>query len=139
MLELALIAALGISLAHWTWIALAPRAVAASVLSGQPEAGRLNVTLKRNLFGVAQEGKTAPVVETSPASGIKLLGVLSRGVTGKGRAIFALDTGKPKTVEAGSQIVHGVVLKEVYPDYVLVSRNGSIERIKLDRRAAAKN
>ena len=139
LLELALIAALGISLAHWTWIALAPRAVAASVLSGQPEGERLNPSLKRNLFGVAPEGKANPVAEASPASGMKLLGVLSRGVAGAGRAIFALDTGKPKTVEAGSQIAGGLVLKEVHSDYVLIARNGSIERMKLDRRAAAKN
>jgi len=136
LLELVLIAALGISLAHWTWVALAPRAVAASALSSQPEAQRLGATLKRNLFGAAQEATAAPVAEASPASRIKLLGVLSRGVAGTGRAIFALDTGKPKTVEAGSQIVPGFVLKEVHSDYVLVARDGSIERMKLDRRVA---
>ena len=79
------------------------------------------------------------MAEASPASGIKLLGVLSRGAAGAGRAIFALDTGKPKTVEAGSQIVGGFVLKEVHADYVLVARNGLIERMKLDRRVATRN
>ena len=50
-----------------------------------------------------------------------------------------LETGKPKTVEAGSQVVPGLVLKEVHADYVLVARNGSIERMKLDRRSATRN
>jgi len=139
LLELMLIAALGISLAHWTWVALAPRAVAASALSSQPATQRFSAAVKRDLFGVAQEGKATPVFEASPASRIRLLGVLSRGVAGAGRAIFALDAGKPKAVEAGSQIVHGFVLKEVHSDYVLVARNGSIERMKLDRRVATKN
>lgn len=139
LLELLLIAALGISLAHWTWIALTPRAIGASALAGQLEAQRSAPMLKRNLFGVAQEGKASPVVDASPTSRIKLLGVMARDIMGGGRAIFALETGKPKTVEAGSQIVPGLVLREVHPDYVLVARNGALERMKLDRRGATRN
>ncbi len=139
MLELLLIAALGVSLAHWTWVALAPRPIAVSALTGQFDVQRTAPTVKRNLFGMVQEGKAAAVVDASPTSGIRLLGIISRGVVGGGRAIFALETGKPKTVEAGTQIVPGLVLKEVYSDYVLVARSGSIERMKLNRRAVTKN
>lgn len=139
LLELLLVAALGISLAHWTWVAFAPRAIAVSALAEQVEARGTVPVVKRNLFGVAQDGKTAPVADASPASGIKLLGVISRGVAGAGRAIFALETGRPRTVEAGLQIAPGLVLKEVHSDYVLVARSGSIERMKLDRRGATKN
>jgi type II secretory pathway component PulC len=138
LLELFLIAALGISLAHWTWAVLAPRPIAASTLAGQFEAQRTAAMLKRNLFGAVQEGKAAAVVDASPTSSIRLLGILSRGAEGGGRAIFALESGRPKTVEAGSQIVPGLVLKEVQSDHVLVSRSGLIERMKLDRRAVAK-
>ncbi len=136
LLEIALIAALGISLAHWTWVFLTPRAIAASAVAAQLEAQRAAPSLKRNLFGVAQEGKTTPVADASPASGIRLLGILSRGAKGGGRAIFTLENGKPKTVESGSQIATGLVLKEVHADHVLIARNGSIERMKLDRRTA---
>ena len=140
LLELALVIALGASLAHWTWVALAPRAVAASALDDPAGAGRAAVpAIKRNLFGVAQAGKGSGVADASPTSRIRLLGVLSRGGAGTGRAIFALETGKPKTVEAGSQIVQGYVLREVQADHVLVARDGVIERLKLDRRTAAKN
>lgn len=138
-LELLLIAALGISLAHWTWAVFAPRPIAASSLAGQFEAQRTASTVKRNLFGVVQEGKASAVVDASPTSRIRLLGIMSRGAVGGGRAIFALESGKPKTVEAGSQIVPGLVLKEVHSDYVLVARSGLIERMKLDRRAVTKN
>ena len=118
---------------------LAPRPIAISSLAGQFETQPGALMVKRNLFGVAQEGKASAVVDASPTSRIKLLGVIARGVAGAGRAIFALETGKPKTVEAGSQIVPGLVLKEVYSDYVLVARSGLIERMKLDRRGATKN
>jgi len=139
LLELALIGALGVSLAHWTWVALAPAAVAASALAEPAGAAPGAVPVRRNLFGAAQEGKGPVVIDASPASRIKLLGVLARGAAGSGRAIFALETGKAKTVEAGSQVVPGLVLKEVHADHVLVARNGAVERMKLDRRAAAKN
>lgn len=139
MLELLLIAVLGISLAHWTWVVLAPRTIAASSLATQFEAQPGAPQVKRNLFGVVQEGKASAVVDASPTSRIKLLGILSHGVAGGGRAIFALETGKPKTVEAGSQVVPGLVLQEVHSDYVLVARSGLVERMKLDRRGVTKN
>ena len=139
MLELLLIAVLAISLAHWTWALLAPRTVAASTLATYSEAQSGAPQVKRNLFGVVQEGKASAVVDASPTSRVKLLGILSGGVAGGGRAIFALESGKPKTVEAGSQVMPGLVLKEVYPDYVLVARSGLVERMKLDRRGVTKN
>lgn len=139
LLELLLIAALGISLAHWTWVAFTPRAIAVSVLADQLAAQRTATMVKRNLFGAAQGGKAPAVVDASPASRIKLLGIISRGVVGGGRAIFALETGKPKTVEAGAEVVPGLVLKEVHSDHVLVARSGSLERMKLDRRGVTKN
>ena len=139
LVELALIVALGASLAHWTWVALAPRAVAASGVADPGAAGNAIPAIRRNLFGAAQAGKGSPVADASSSSKIRLLGVLSRGAAGSGRAIFALEAGRPKTVEAGSQIVQGYVLKEVHSDHVLIARDGAIERLKLDRRATAKN
>ena len=138
-LELVLIVALGISLAHWTWVALAPHAVAVSALANPIGAERAVPAIRRHLFGAAQAGKGSPVADASSSSKIRLLGVLSRGAAGSGRAIFALEAGRPKTVEAGSQIVQGYVLKEVHSDHVLIARDGAIERLKLDRRATAKN
>lgn len=139
LLELLLIVALGISLAHWTWIAFTPRAIGAPALAGQLEAQRGAPAIKRNLFGAAQEAKASPVVDAAPSSRIRLLGVMARDNKGGGRAIFALETGKPTTVEAGSQIAPGLVLREVHPDHVLVARSGALERMRLDRRGAIRN
>jgi general secretion pathway protein C len=139
LLEILLVIALGLSLAHWTWTILSPRQIAAPSSVEPLQSQRPASPIKRNLFGAAQEGKGSVVVDASPATKTKLLGIISRGAAGGGRAIFALESGKPTTVEAGSQIVQGLVLKEVHSDHVLVARNGVIERMKLDRRAATKN
>jgi type II secretory pathway component PulC len=140
VLELVLTALLGIGLAYWTWVALSPRAVAVSTLQNQQDEERVAAAVnKRNLFGAVQEGKAVAVVDASSSSPIKLLGVVASGVSGAGRAIFVLESGRPKTVEAGWQVEPGFVLKEVYPDYVIVARNGALERIKLNRRAAPKS
>jgi hypothetical protein len=50
-----------------------------------------------------------------------------------------LESGRPKTVEAGSQIVPDLVLKEVHSEYVLIARGGIVERMKLGRRNAGGN
>jgi general secretion pathway protein C len=137
MLELMLAAALGVSLAYWTWMVFTPREIASSPLTERIDGQRAGLAFKRNLFGIAQEGKAAAVPDASPTSSIRLLGILARGTQGSGRAIFAVESGAPKTVEAGSQIVPGLVLKEVHSDHVLVARSGVLERMRLGRRAVS--
>ncbi len=137
ILEFVLIALLGIALAHWTWVAISPRPVAVSVLQDQAGEARIATSVsKRNLFGSAQEGKSAAIADAPPSSSMKLLGVIAREGRGGGRAILVLDSGKVKEVEAGWQISPGLVLKEVHSDHVIVARNGVPERIRLNRRAA---
>lgn len=136
LLELALVAALAITLAHWTWVAVAPRAVAASGLPSRSDASHAGPLIKRHLFGIAHEGTVVGAADASPASKLRLRGVISPAVPGAGRAVFTLENGKSATVGAGEAIAPGVVLHEVHPDHVLVSRDGALERIGLDRRAA---
>ena len=131
LLDLALIAALAASLAHWTWVALTPRAIAASALTSRSDLQRVTPTIKPHLFGAAQGAAAG----AASASKVRLVGVLSPRVPGAGRAIFALENGKSRTAGAGETIASGLVLQEVHPDHVLVSRNGAIERVKLERRA----
>jgi general secretion pathway protein C len=137
ILEFVLVALLGIALAHWTWVAISPRPVAASSFQGADgEARGAAAPVKRNLFGFAQDG-TSAIADAPPSSSVKVLGVIARAGRGNGRAILALDSGKVREVEAGWQISPGLVLKEVHPDYVILARNGVPERIRLNRRAAA--
>ena len=135
ILEVSLVVLLGISMAHWTWLGLSARPMAA------PEAGEGSdgadvgsSRVKRGLFGVAQRGNTSPAAEAPTESSVKLLGVIASGVSHSGSAVFLLESGRRKAVEAGWQIEPGLVLKEVHSDYVVVARNGAAERIKLNRR-----
>lgn len=131
-LELALVAALAISLANWTWVAISPATVATPMLSAGQVSDRPGQLASRDLFGVASAGvATGP---RSAATGLKVLGVFSGQQPGAGRAIFARQGGRPTTVSAGESIGDGVTLHEVHPDHVIILRNGVPERIDLERR-----
>lgn len=136
LLEVVLLAALAVALAQWTWIALTPRSVAESALSGASVSGHAQASVKRHLFGVGTPGVSLQQ-GAAPASPFRLLGVISPGTAGKGRAIFASQSGARRVAHAGEVLSAGVVLNEVHADHVVVTREGAVERIDLDRRAAA--
>jgi len=137
-IEIALAALLGISAAHWTWVLFSPTTVAEPSSGAEAKFRYVSSTIKRNLFGAVQEGRSTPAAESSPASGIRLIGLISRGASGSGRAIIALDSGRPRIVEVGSQILQGVTLKEIHSDHALIVRHGVTERLRLERKTAAK-
>jgi general secretion pathway protein C len=136
LIDLALIAALGVVLAHWTWAALAPRAVAAPQLAPEVDARGASGIATRYLFGATQ-GAGAGNPKAVSAARLKLLGVVSIGGTGEGRAIVAVESGKAAVAAVGESVAASVILKEVHPDHVVLSRNGVSERIDLERRATA--
>jgi Type II secretion system protein C len=133
LLELALVAALGVGLAHVTWLAMAPRtpgAPSAIAQSAQPQAGAVAA---RQLFGAAGGASSARSVVT--ATGLVLLGVFSMPEPGAGRAILRVQGNRPALVAAGEAIADGVQLHEVHADHVIVLRQGVAERIDLERRS----
>ncbi len=130
-LELALVAALAISLAYWTWVAVTPATVAAPMLAGQAS-DRPEQLENRNLFGLASAGVTTG--PRSAGAGLKVLGIFSGRQPGAGRAILARQGSRPTTVSVGESIDDGITLKEVHPDHVIVLRNGVAERVDLERR-----
>ena len=130
-LEIALVAALAISLAHWTWVAATPRALAASALAEQQEAQPPGPVARRHLFGAALEG-AQPVADAG--GGLALLGVFSGRRPDAGRAILARLGSRPVIVVAGESIGEGLVLSEVHPDHVIIVRAGVPERVDLERR-----
>jgi Type II secretion system protein C len=130
LLEFALLALLAASLAYWTWAAITPRATAATDWPAQPSVQDRGL-LKRDLFGAALEGGTGTAGRAS--AGLTLLGVFSGAAPGKGRAILARQGAKPEVFAAGAPIADGLVLQEVYPDHVIVLRNGVAERVDLER------
>ena len=137
LLEFALVAALAVALAHWTWVALTPRTFAVPGTLAELEVQRPGAIVERHLFGVSRQAAAGGAGVSGSALRLKVLGVFARGEPGAGRAIVALDNGRPATVTAGEGIAAGIVLHEVHPDHVLVLRGGVIERIDLERSAAA--
>jgi general secretion pathway protein C len=121
LLELALAAAAAALLAHWTWLALTPRAIGASTL--QSQVSTKPTTVKPHLFGASG------VAETASGSKLKLVGLAAPS-----HAVFSLD-GKARSASVGESIANGFVLREVHADHVVVSNNGTLERVKLERRA----
>ena len=73
------------------------------------------------LFG----GQASAIVISS----YKLTGVISSGR--EGVAILLADGAPPKAVQVGKQIASGVVLREVWPKYVMLSEGGVLKRIDI--------
>jgi type II secretory pathway component PulC len=134
MLEVTLVAALAVSLAHWTWIAVSPRVTAAPALQDHAAADLQSALVKRHVFGVAQEGAVPAAARAG--TGFALLGVFYGREPGTGRAILSRQGSRPATVAVGESIADGVVLREVHPDHVIILRNGAPERIDLERRTS---
>lgn len=133
-LELALVAALAISLAYWTWVAISPPTVAAPILPTGSASDRPEQLANRDLFGVASAG--AATGPRSAGAGLTLLGVFSGKRSGEGRAILVRQGSRPVVVSAGDSMADGIELREVHPDHVIILRNGVPERVDLERRVS---
>jgi general secretion pathway protein C len=83
-----------------------------------------------HLFGIAPSPVRGDVVSNL---NIKLKGVFASGGEALGFAI--INTGsRDETARVGGEIVPGVILESVYPQYVMLRRNGALERVNLEER-----
>jgi len=121
-LELALIGALAAAAAYCTWVLLAPRAKAAPELTVESAGREAPSAAARQLF--------APGAAPQVAGSARLIGVLSPH-----RAVLVADNGRPRSLAIGESVGE-LVLREVHPDHVVVSRAGNLERLGLERRSA---
>jgi hypothetical protein len=134
LLELALVAALGVGLAHVTWLAMAPRMAGAPNVVAQSVQAQPAALAARHFFRAA--GGTATAQRVVTATGLVLLGVLSSPEPGAGRAILGMQGSRPALVAVGEQIADGIELHEVHADHVIVLRQGVPERVELQRGAS---
>jgi general secretion pathway protein C len=135
LLELGLVVALAVGLAHWTWMATSPRVVAAPGTLADAGESQPGAPLAGTLFGAAGSGE-AKTGSATLATGFTLLGVFSGPTPTAGRAILAVQGSRPAIVAAGEPVAEGILLQEVHPDHVVVLRQGVPERIELERRKA---
>jgi general secretion pathway protein C len=121
-LDLALIAALAAAVAYFTWVLIAPRAKASPALGGEVRALEAPSPAARRLFG-------AQAPQAAASGTVRLVGVVSPG-----RAVF-IENGRPRAAAVGESVGE-LVVREVHPDHVVVSRGGALERLSLERRSA---
>lgn len=95
-----------------------------------------NAIVASHLFGRASGESSAPESQSVTFSNLKLHGVFAAIGSLPAFAILSVD-GKPdQPVKGGMEIAPGVVLAAVYPDRVAVRRNGVVERLNLESKAA---
>lgn len=131
-----LLIVLAMQLAYWTWIFFTPKApspppgpTAAKIDGGAAK------SVSSQLFGVAAVQETPPPVTL--ATSMRLSGVFASVGNLPAFAIISMDGQPSQPVRGGQAIAPGVVLEAVFPNYVLIRRNGKRERIDLDSREAA--
>ncbi len=118
-------ALLGVMLARWTWLFLAPASAAMppAAWEASADAGRV--------FGKA----AVPAAAGAAALGdIKLIGVFANRT--KGFAVMQVG-GKQIGVAQGDDVKPGVRLVETHPDYVVLDQGGANQRVDLSGAAAA--
>ncbi len=118
---------LGFVLAYWTWVWLAPRAEARLDVAAE---GVVQLAAANSLFGTVQRDRNS-AAPTGIA--IKLQGVMAapagNPVGQRGYAVVLLDGKQNLAVHEGEDIAPGIRLAEVYPDHVILERNGARESL----------
>lgn len=131
-------------LATLTWDLVTPQAdvqVENIKVSPLPVAADPNAQLIRqlpgwHLMGVVAQKQAPVVIETpvdAPDTRLKLVlhGVLVSDQSGKARAIIADPKGKEEQYAIGDTLPGNAELSEVYPDRVILKRNGRFETLRL--------
>ena len=123
----ALVLVLAYQLAYWTWVFVAPQPRAAV-----PESrGDVDFDAIARLFGASPPGSGA----VASTSGLRLKGVIAPTPGVEASAIFSTGTGKDVAVYIDNEVLPGVKLVEVHPDFAVVTRAGVRERIDLEKPA----
>ncbi len=133
---LALIIALAAQLAHWTWVFVAPETQSSHPHPAQTDvASAAQAIIVQHLFGSAP---TSALVSTDEAlQGMRLKGVFAALRLRHSYAILNTGGKNDQTVRIGDEIQSGVTLKNVYPQYIVVSHEGVLKRVNLPQNANA--
>ena len=126
---LTLAIAFGLQLAWWTWHLIAPPwKDAAPTVDASAQVPLLR---GRALFGDVEGAPAAPT-GNAPASSVRLKGVFA--VDGKTLSAAVVNLGgRDLAVRLNQELFTGVKLIEVYPEFIVISREGVRERIDLDK------
>jgi len=129
LLTLAALALLGVVLAYWTWVWLAPGAEPRAPSVVPPTAG---VGAALGLFGSAPTGSA---VVTPTGMAIRLLGIVAATQGGRGVAAVQLEGKGIIAASEGEDIAPGIRLAEVAPHHIVLERGGIRETLPLPKPA----
>lgn len=121
----------GIMLAKWTWLLLAPREMSAMAPNGQRHSAAAE-----NLFRATTAAGTNSAL--SALRNVQLTGVFAGS---PGFAVLKLEGNKQVGVPLGGEVVHGIKLVKIAPDHVVIAGDGIRQRIDLEwsRKSGAAN
>lgn len=120
---------LGVLLAKWFWILLAPQTTFTATLPERAagvEAGQL--------FGVTASNDVTAQGVALP--NVQLLGVFAASSGKKGFAILKLDDKSQTGVAEGEEVATGTRLIAVHADHVILERAGVQQRVNLENQYA---
>jgi len=122
-------ALLGLVLAYWTWMWLAPRALPSPTME-LGEAVNAEGAAANVLFGNPPQGAAASGLA------IRLFGVAASA--GRGGYALLQPEGRPvSSVREGQEVMPGVRLAEVHGDHVVLDRGGMRENLPLPKKNSA--
>lgn len=114
---------LGLVLAYWTWAWAAPSVLPGATVMAEPAS---SLETASQLFpGVPGESHT----DAPTGLAVKLLGVIADEPEGVGYALLQLDAKKTQVVRAGGYLAPGIRVEKVFPQQVILQRNGARETL----------
>jgi general secretion pathway protein C len=126
ILSFALLALLAAIVGFWASRFFAPKVAVAPVSVTAENTATSDATFARQFFGMPKDNNAvaAPIVDTQ----FQVLGLISGRA---GVAVIAAD-GKPgKAISVGQTIVPGAVLKAIYPEKIVISKQGRLVELTL--------
>lgn len=141
-----LVVALGLGLARLGWLLVpAPAGMAweappAAARSGPVARGgdELQKLLSAQLFGAyVADSEPGVALDAAPETRLNLVlsGIFAGSREADSRALIAPQGGEEKPFAIGADVVRGVTLHAIFPDRVVLSRQGNLETLRLDKNA----
>ncbi len=124
------------SLAQWTWLLvkppLPPLVVAPPLAPSTSGSFSLQPLLAAHLFGQVSQELTGGRLDNLPISSLNLVltGVIAS--SSGGYALISVNGQSQEPFAIGQTITEGAVLQAVYPDRVVIRRNGVLESLMLE-------
>jgi len=124
------------SLAQWTWLMvkppLPPLVLAPPTPSAQQNTFSLQPLLAAHLFGQVSQELRGGRLENLPISSLNLVltGVIASA--SGGYALISVNGQAQEPFGVGQTVTGNAVLQAVYPDRVVIQRNGALESLMLE-------